>query len=156
MGNDRPADDQPADDRSAEDQSAEDRSADGRAAFGAGRRSVAGATVVELRGELDLLASTELIPYLDALARVADSDFVLDLRDVTFIDCSGLSLLCRFRARALERGSRVRVVSADPAFARLLRLTRLARVFELQADLASALARHAADSGPGATNGAIA
>ncbi|MEU3458912.1 STAS domain-containing protein [Streptomyces sp. NPDC006733] len=129
---------------------------DDQHAFGAGRRSVAGTTVVELWGELDLLASTGLIPYFDALARMADSDFVLDLRAVTFIDCSGLSLLCRFRLRAVERGSRVRIVSADPAFARLLRLTRLGRVFEVHADLASALARHAGGAGPGATNGAIA
>ncbi|MCZ4120516.1 STAS domain-containing protein [Streptomyces sp. H39-S7] len=129
---------------------------DEQPAFGAGRRSVAGTTVVELRGELDLLASVGLTPYFDGLARLAGSDFILDLRAVTFIDCSGLSLLCRFRLRAQERGSRVRLVSADPAFLRLLRLTRLGRVFEVHADLASALARHAGDAGPGATNGAIA
>lgn len=129
---------------------------DDQPAFGAGRRSVAGTTVVELSGELDILATAGLTPYLDALARVSHSDFIIDLRSVTFIDCSGLSLLCRFRMRALENGGRVRIVSADPLFARLLRLTRLARVFEVHADLASALARHADDAGPGATNGAIA
>ncbi|MDF9811908.1 STAS domain-containing protein [Streptomyces sp. SPB162] len=129
---------------------------DDQPAFGAGRRSVAGSTVVELWGELDLLASTGLTPCFDALARVAGSDFILDLRAVTFVDCSGLSLLCRFRSRAIERGSDVRIVSADPSFVRLLRLTRLARVFEVHVDLASALTRHTGDSGPGATKGAIA
>ncbi|MCZ4099222.1 STAS domain-containing protein [Streptomyces sp. SID13666] len=129
---------------------------DDQPAFGASRRSVAGTTVVELWGELDVLAAAGLSPFLDALARVADSDFIIDLRPVTFIDCSGLSLLCRFRMHALENGGRIRIVSADPSFTRLLRLTRLGRVFEIHPDLASALARHADDAGPGATNGAIA
>jgi anti-sigma B factor antagonist len=120
--------------------------------FGVRERSVGGTTVFELSGEVDILAAARITGRLDALTSALHPDLILDLRAVTFIDCSGLSLLIRARRRVLERGGRLRVVSDSPSVLRLLRLTRLASVFVLHDDLASALAAEP----PGAANGAIA
>jgi anti-anti-sigma factor len=101
--------------------------------------------VVELAGELDIVAKTRITDRLEALARVPRPDLVLDLRQVTFIDCCGLSILCNVRTRALKSGGRLRLVSQSPAFRRLLRLTALNGDFELFDDLASAIAQQPDD-----------
>ncbi|WP_434094709.1 STAS domain-containing protein [Streptomyces hyaluromycini] len=56
---------------------------------------------------------------------------MLDLSPVSFVDCSGLSLLCRVRNRVRSRIGRLRLVSPDGGFLRLLRCTGLSGAFEL-------------------------
>ncbi len=95
-------------------------------------RSGDGATVVALRGEIDLLAAMALAERLDTLTAAPRPDLVLDLRPVTFIDCAGLGILCRVRNRALARQGRLRLVTESTRFRRLLRVTGLSEVFEVQ------------------------
>ncbi|MFE7276088.1 STAS domain-containing protein [Streptomyces sp. NPDC057623] len=100
-------------------------------------RDVAGTTVVELRGEIDLLAAPALAARLDALTAGTSPDLVLDLRAVSFIDCSGLGVLCRARNRVLARQGRLRLVAHNARFRRVLRLAGLASVFEIHPGLPS-------------------
>ncbi|MEU6200837.1 STAS domain-containing protein [Streptomyces sp. NPDC047061] len=103
-------------------------------------RTDGGATVVTLHGELDLLAIPALSAALDRLTSGAEPDLVLDLSPVSFIDCSGLSLLCRAGNRVRYRVGRLRLVTPDDGFPRLLRCTGLGDTFELYPGLAEALA----------------
>ncbi|QOV33742.1 STAS domain-containing protein [Streptomyces ferrugineus] len=98
-------------------------------------RVVAGTTVAEPRGEIDLLAAPALMARLDALTADECPDLVLDLRAVTFIDCSGLGVLCRTRNRVVARQGALRLVSRSARFLRLLRITGLTGVFEIHPDL---------------------
>ncbi|MEU6665922.1 STAS domain-containing protein [Streptomyces sp. NPDC046727] len=90
-----------------------------------------GATVVSLRGEIDVLTVPALTERLDALTARQHPDLVLDLRPVTFIDCAGLGILCRTRNRTLARQGRLRLVTDSPRFRRVLRATGLTGVFEM-------------------------
>ncbi|NGO12621.1 STAS domain-containing protein [Streptomyces sp. HC44] len=108
--------------------------------YGLRERTLSGSTVIELSGELDLLATTELMTSLDAVCNTQPRHLVLDMRQVTFLDCSGLSLLCRVRNRLRGERSRLLLVLDDARHKRLLRLTRLSDSFDIVADLASALA----------------
>ncbi|MBC2904179.1 STAS domain-containing protein [Streptomyces cupreus] len=103
-------------------------------------RVEAEATVVAVRGELDLQSAPLLTARLDALTAGPGPDLVLDLRDVSFVDCSGLGVLCRTRARALARHGRLRLVTESPGLLRVLRVTGLSGVFELYPRLSDALA----------------
>nr|WP_051831608.1 STAS domain-containing protein [Streptomyces violens] len=115
--------------------------AEERRSFRGRERAVGGTTVMELSGELDILARISLIDRMDVLTSTGRPDLVVDLRRVTFMDCGGLSLLCRARLRILSREGRLRIVSDDgsPSVVRLLRLTGLLDVFEIHSDLLSAL-----------------
>lgn len=123
--------------------------------FGVRQWTVGGTTVVELTGELDLCAGVRAAGRLDAVTGGPRPDVVVDLRGVSFIDCSGLSVLIRARKRTLDRGGRFGIVGDSPCVLRLLRLTRTIRVFTVHDDLASALAAPGAP-GPPAADGAIA
>ncbi|MCZ4508205.1 STAS domain-containing protein [Streptomyces sp. ActVer] len=103
-------------------------------------RVVGSTTVVRLCGEIDILTAAPLSVRLDALTAGPSPELVLDLRPVTFIDCSGLAALCRARKRTRIRGGRLRLVTGSPSILRLLRLTDLARAFEVYPRLSDALA----------------
>lgn len=110
-----------------------------RTADGLRVRGIDGVVVAELRGEIDILTAPALSVRLDALTAPAAPDLVVDLRAVTFLDCRGLAMLCRARNRVLSRGGRLRLVASDGHILRVMRLTRLARVFDVSAGLAEAL-----------------
>ncbi|MFE4965265.1 STAS domain-containing protein [Streptomyces sp. NPDC056660] len=99
-----------------------------------------GTTVVTLHGELDLRAVLVLAAALDDLTAGVEPDLVLDLSPVSFIDCSGLGLLCRARNRVRSRIGRLRLVAPDGGFLRLLHCTGLRGAFELYPGLPEALA----------------
>ncbi|MFI7141429.1 STAS domain-containing protein [Streptomyces massasporeus] len=89
------------------------------------------AHVVTLSGELDLLAAPALRARLDMLTAGPCPDLVLDLRPVSFIDCSGLGVLCRVRNRVRARHGRLRLVTGSTSLRRVLRHTGMEGVFEL-------------------------
>jgi len=101
-------------------------------------RTDGGTTVVELRGEVDLLTAPLISARLDMLTAGPHPDLVLDLRPVTFIDCAGLGVLCRARNRALARHGRLSLVTECTQLLRLLRHAGLADVFDVRPDLPAA------------------
>ncbi|WP_371530630.1 STAS domain-containing protein [Streptomyces sp. NBC_01283] len=84
-----------------------------------------GAVVVELHGEVDLLACQRIAPLLDPITGGTATTVVIDLTHTTFFDCSGLSLLVRARRRTKARDARFSVVCTHPLTLRILRLTGL-------------------------------
>ncbi|MCW7983907.1 anti-anti-sigma-factor [Streptomyces platensis subsp. clarensis] len=109
-----------------------------------------GTTVLELRGELDILAVSVLSDRLDDLTGLQGADLLLDVRAVTFIDCAGLSLLSRARYRTRQRGGRLRLtgVTRGGSVARLLRMTGLNGTFEVVSDEDGAKEPAAGAAGP--------
>ena len=99
--------------------------------------------VVEVTGDLDLQA----VPLLDAIG--SDPCFVvLDLREVTFIDCSGIRALLDARRRAVAAGGAVRLAAPPRHVRRLLELTHLGRAFPAFDSVAEAMAEPWVSSWP--------
>lgn len=88
-----------------------------------------GCTVVALRDEIDIATAALIAPALDDATADGSPRLVVDLSEVSFLDCSGLTLLCRARRRALDREGRFWLVCACPRILRLLRAGRLHDVF---------------------------
>ena len=83
-------------------------------------------TVISVSGELDLASSPALEEELE---RVAQSDaqlVVVDLRNLEFMDSTGLSVLVRAHQRAEENGRRLGLVNGSQQVQRLLTLTGVA------------------------------
>ncbi|MFJ6894642.1 anti-sigma factor antagonist [Streptomyces hokutonensis] len=98
-----------------------------------------GFTVLEFRGEIDIVAAMEILPSLDRVTGRPDARIVIDLRQVEFFDCSGLRLLYRARQRLLERDGRLHLVCTHPLTLRILRVTGLSRLLPPQPTLDAAL-----------------
>ncbi|MFF5189244.1 STAS domain-containing protein [Streptomyces sp. NPDC000345] len=82
-------------------------------------------TLVEVAGEIDLATAGLVADHLDAATAVPAPDVLVDLREVEFLDCSGLRVLCRAQERAVRAGGRLRVVCDQPYLHRLLGATGL-------------------------------
>jgi anti-anti-sigma factor len=90
-----------------------------------------GAVRLRLRGELDLAAVPRLSAAIeDALAVPAPCGLVLDLGEVTFLDCATLGALMQGRAMALDRGRPYQVTGARGLPRRVMELTGLLAVLD--------------------------
>ncbi|GCD39258.1 STAS domain-containing protein [Streptomyces chrestomyceticus] len=81
--------------------------------------------VLALKGELDLALALTLQPVLGEALPPRPGTVVVNLGQVTFMDCSGLALLCRLRERVVDRGGRLVLLGPRPVVRRLLRLAPL-------------------------------
>ncbi|MFE4361117.1 MULTISPECIES: STAS domain-containing protein [Streptomycetaceae] len=82
--------------------------------------------IVRAHGEIDLDAAPSLRRAL-ATALESHREVVLDLSEVTFMDCAGLGALVRARAQADRCGARLVLRGAGRRVVRLLKLTGLHR-----------------------------
>jgi anti-sigma B factor antagonist len=103
--------------------------------------------VLEFRGEIDIAAALEIVPYLDRETGRPGSRIVIDLREVEFFDCSGLRLLYRARTRVLDQDGQLHLVCVHPLTLRIMRVTGLHRLLPAHATLDAALGQSEATSG---------
>nr|WP_239158080.1 anti-sigma factor antagonist [Streptomyces sp. SID13726] len=105
-----------------------------------------GHTVLEFRGEIDIAAAMEVLPYLDRVTGRPEPRLVIDLSGVEFFDCSGLRLLYRARARVLDNDGRLLLVCTHPLTLRIIRVTGLSRLLPPQPSVDAALEQPEATS----------
>jgi len=97
------------------------------------------ACVVAVTGEVDIYTSPELKAALTGPDAEGCTRVIVDLNGVGFIDSSGLGVLVGALRRAREAGIELLLVSSQPSFARILRITGLDAVFLLHPTAAEAL-----------------
>ncbi|MFB9465180.1 ANTAR domain-containing protein [Streptomyces cinereospinus] len=85
--------------------------------------------VVSVGGEVDLQAADDLRTVLRQALRSATDGVDLDLRAVTFCDCSVLNVLLAVREEALTEEKTVTIQAPSPATERLLTLTDTLSLF---------------------------
>ncbi|WP_405713729.1 STAS domain-containing protein [Streptomyces xanthophaeus] len=112
-------------------------------------RTVDGAVVLELAGELDHDTAQPLRDALDA-AVTPGGRLLVDLTDLGFCDSTGLNVLLHSRLTAQEAGAGLELVGLRGPVARMFRITGADGVFPVHADMAGAL------SGPGGPPGTVA
>jgi anti-sigma B factor antagonist len=84
------------------------------------------AVIIGVSGELDLASSPALEHELERGAASQAEVVIVDLRELEFMDSTGLSVLVRAHQRAMENGQRFGVVKGPPQVQRLLSLTGVA------------------------------
>jgi anti-sigma B factor antagonist len=84
------------------------------------------ATVVAVSGELDLASSPTLQEELDRVSASNSQLLIIDLRELDFMDSTGLSVLVRAHQRAEEQGRQLAMVKGPQQVQRLLSLTGVA------------------------------
>jgi anti-anti-sigma factor len=89
-------------------------------------RSENGAPLLSVRGELDLASSPVLEEELERVISAGPALVIIDLRELDFMDSTGLSVLIRAHQRAEESGHRLGIVNGSRQVRRLLSLTGVA------------------------------
>jgi anti-anti-sigma factor len=91
-----------------------------------------GVPVLRLCGEVDIAAATRLRPAWLALAETGRPVLIVDLSEVTFMDVAGVSLLVALRNRQLAHGGRVHLRRVPAQVTRVLQLTGLAEILQVE------------------------
>ena len=90
---------------------------------------------VQLSGELDISTASNVEARLMELERSAPDRLFLDLRRVSFIDSTGLSMIINADGRARKDGRRLTIVSGDGVPRRILRTVGLEDRLDVHSDL---------------------
>lgn len=78
---------------------------------------------IDVGGELDVASAPVLAQAIAGGEQDGASAIVLDLQDLRFMDCAGLTVLVRASAYADESGHRLAMVGANRTVQKLLHLT---------------------------------
>src|SRR5262245_25148135 len=89
-----------------------------------------GVARLALRGELDLTTAPELDGHLERVEQDGVQAVLLDLRDLTFVDSTGLHAFLNARSRAADNGHRFALVGANERIRKLLQLTAIRGMLE--------------------------
>ncbi len=96
--------------------------------------------VVTLKGRFDAFSAPELRQSLQNLQNAGEKYFVLDLRELSFMDSAGMAVLVSLLKGARTAGGAVTLVKPTNENAlRILLLTKFDRVFRLMDDVQSAV-----------------
>jgi anti-sigma B factor antagonist len=90
-----------------------------------------GVVALHVGGEVELATAGRLAAVLAHELACGPIDILLDLNDVTFIDCTGVSVLVQATHRAAEQGVRLRIVPG-PAFSRLSEILALSGELDVE------------------------
>ena len=85
--------------------------------------------IATLHGVLDVATSGSLRATLLDLAQEPNSDLILDLRALEFLDSTGLGALIAIHKRAVEANNQLRLVVTEGKIERLLRISGLTEAF---------------------------
>ncbi|MBN9619592.1 MAG: STAS domain-containing protein [Actinobacteria bacterium] len=96
--------------------------------------------VVSVTGEVDVYSAPTLDERLSELQRGGDARLVVDLREVGFLDSTGLGVLVEARASAAEQGGAMPIVCNQERVRKLFTITGLDGVFSIHETVDSALA----------------
>ena len=99
-----------------------------RTGFHCGTESPGGGLVLRLQGELDMASAPKLRRLLDTALDGRPAELVLDLRELTFIDSSGIRVLSSSARRAEAAGCTLALRSPARSVLKVLRLTGLDRL----------------------------
>ena len=100
--------------------------------FSADSDSRNGVASIALRGELDMATLPDFEGHLEPFESNGVSAIMLDLRELTFIDSTGLHALVRAKERANTNGKQLILVGARPSARRLFELTCTDRLLDDQ------------------------
>lgn len=88
-----------------------------------------GQQVVTVAGEIDLATAPYLERGLESVLARADTDIVLDLAGVSYMEASGLTVLLAIRSRLFESKRRLWLYQPSRQVVRLLDLCRVGDLF---------------------------
>src|SRR5262249_658184 len=95
--------------------------------------------VVQVKGEVDVMTAPQLRERMRDLAAKGAVHLMIDLRDVSFIDSSGLGVLVGGLKRVRHENGSVRLVIATRRILHIFEVTGLTRVLPVTQDATTAV-----------------
>src|SRR5207237_7906203 len=98
-----------------------------------------GASVVSLRGEIDVYTAPRLRQTLIDLVEGGATDIVVDMERVDFLDSTGLGVLVGGLKRVKDKDGSMKLVATQDRILKIFDITGLSKVFPIFGSLDKAL-----------------
>ena len=102
-------------------------------------RAIDDHTVVSVAGEIDVYTAPQLREKLIDLVDAGDHRIVVDMREVEFLDSTGLGVLVGTLKRVNSAHGSLSLVCAQERILKIFRITGLERVFTIAASVEDAV-----------------
>jgi anti-sigma B factor antagonist len=99
-----------------------------------------GRTIIEVGGEIDVYTAPKLRECITGLVDEGQTDLVIDLEKVEFMDSTGLGVLVGGLKRVRTHEGSLELVCTQERLLKIFRITGLAKVFAIHGSQADALA----------------
>ena len=96
--------------------------------------------MIKIGGEIDLATNPQLQAVLVDLVDRGLHQLIIDLDQVSFLDCAGIGMLVDARRRVQEHGGSLKLVRPAPLVRRVLEVTGMTAVFPIDSSPEEALA----------------
>jgi len=97
--------------------------------------------VIPLEGEIDLHISPRIATTLNAALKAKPRNLVIDMRNVSYIDSSGLAVLIEAMQKVEKYGGRFALAGLQENVKPIFEIARLDQVFRIYPDVNSVLSR---------------
>ena len=95
------------------------------------RKRVEETNVVHVNGSLTVATAQEFFSQMVSYLEGGDSNFLLEMSSVDFVDSTGLGTIVRLAKRVREAKGELRVCDPQPKILELLELTRLDKILPI-------------------------
>jgi anti-sigma B factor antagonist len=98
-----------------------------------------GKTVIALSGDIDMYSSPDLRKELMTLIKKKANSLLIDFKDVSYIDSSGIATFVESLKYMKSYGGRLRLFCVPDGIIEIFRFSKLDRVFEIYGSIDDAI-----------------
>lgn len=88
--------------------------------------------LVEIKGDLDIYAEDEFKRFIEREIENTDKDLVIDIKDLDYLDSTGLGLFMKIYKLAKEKDRSVSIINPKENILKLFKITDLTDVFNME------------------------
>lgn len=88
--------------------------------------------LVEIKGDLDIYAEDEFRDFIELELENIDKDLVIDIKDLDYLDSTGLGLFMKIYKKVNEEGKSVKIINPKENILKLFKITDLTEVFNME------------------------
>lgn len=88
--------------------------------------------LIEVKGDLDIYSEDEFRSLIEKEIEGADKDMVIDIKDLDYLDSTGLGLFMKIYKIAKEKDKTVSIINPKENILKLFKITDLTDVFNME------------------------
>lgn len=88
--------------------------------------------LIEIKGDLDIYSEDEFRSFIEKEIEGADKDMVIDIKDLDYLDSTGLGLFMKIYKIAKEKDKTVSIINPKENILKLFKITDLTDVFNME------------------------
>lgn len=88
--------------------------------------------ILEVKGDLDVYSEDKFKDFIEASLKPIEKDLVIDLKDLNYLDSTGLGLFMKVYKLVTEKGYEFKIINPKENIYKLFKITDLVDIFNME------------------------